>query len=73
MPLYEYVCEEDGTVVEVMRPMSEADQPLPDPENRGRTFVRKHSTFLAGKASREVPIGQSCGRCGRPGGSCAMG
>ncbi len=47
MPLYEYVCEADGTVLELMRPMSQADAPVDDPAGKGRTFVRKMSTFAA--------------------------
>lgn len=50
MPLYEYTCEQDGTVIELIRPMARADDPVEDPEGRGRRFVRKHSTFAAGGA-----------------------
>ena len=30
MPLYEYVCESDGTTIEVQRPMADADKPPPE-------------------------------------------
>ena len=30
MPVYEYECIEDGTVVELIRPMSKADEPVED-------------------------------------------
>ncbi|MFZ4575507.1 MAG: FmdB family zinc ribbon protein [Phycisphaerales bacterium] len=48
MPLYEYECAEDGTVIEVIRPMSEADAPLVDPAGKGRKFRRRLSVFAAG-------------------------
>ena len=72
MPIYEYVCEQDGTVVELLRPMADADKPVTDPDGKGRTFVRKHSVFgMSGGQS--LPIagggGGGCG-CGKPHGSC---
>ena len=72
MPIYEYVCEEDGTVIELIRPMREADKPVDDPEGRGREFKRKHSTFSAksGSASTSLPMGEC--PCGKPGGMCGM-
>jgi putative FmdB family regulatory protein len=74
MPLYEYECEQDGTVVEVLRPMADADKPLDDPEGKGRTFRRRHSTFAAGSSAaasggRSVPVGGCC-PCGKSAGSC---
>lgn len=80
MPLYEYISKEDGTTIELLRPMSMADAPVDDPQGRGRTFVRKHSTFAAkgGEASTSqawsggggghVHSG-TCG-CGKKPGSC---
>ncbi|MCC6283917.1 MAG: zinc ribbon domain-containing protein [Phycisphaerales bacterium] len=73
MPLYEYICEADGEVIELLRPASSADDPVQDPAGRGRTFIRVHSTFAsrAGRsassgASGDVSLGQShaC-RCGK--------
>jgi len=76
MPLYEYVCEQDGTVIEVQRPMAEADEPLDDPEGKGRTFKRKFSTFAArsgaAPAGGPLPLGGCC-PCGKPGGGCGLG
>lgn len=75
MPLYEYVCEDDGSVVEVMRPMRDADAPLDDPDGRGRTFVRKMSTFAAkssaggGGGGMSLPTGGCC-PCGKTSGGC---
>jgi len=70
MPLYEYVCEADGTVLELMRPMSEADKPVADPAGKGRVFMRKFSTFAAkGAEGRSVSLGMGGGggcACGKP-------
>lgn len=69
MPLYEYVCEEDGTRVTALRSMSDADKPLEDPDGKNRTFKRVHSTFSVGATSPSTAssVPASCG-CG---GSCA--
>lgn len=77
MPLYEYVCDQDGTTVEAQRPMADADKPLPDPEGKGRTFTRMFSTFMAkgGGASASMSPTTSlptCCPCGKPGGGCSM-
>jgi len=79
MPLYEYIAKEDGDTIEILRPMSMADKPVDDPQGRGRTFVRKHSTFASKSsiASTSQPWSGggghthsgSCG-CGKPPGSC---
>lgn len=73
MPLYEYVAT-DGTVIELLRPASQADAPVDDPEGKGRTFVRRHSTFATGAAGAasgaSVPLGACC-PCGKRAGSCA--
>lgn len=80
MPLYEYVCEEPGkppVVIELIRPASEADAPVPDPEGKGRVFKRRLSRVALGASSQggagggHVHTG-SCG-CGKPRGSCGMG
>ncbi|MBK7404629.1 MAG: zinc ribbon domain-containing protein [Phycisphaerales bacterium] len=76
MPLYEYECEQDGTVIEVQRPMADADKPLHDPEGKGRSFKRKFSVFAthgaapsAGASSGSHVHTGGCA-CGRPGGGC---
>lgn len=71
MPLYEYVCEQDGEVLELIRPMAQADAPVDDPKGLDRTFVRKHSTFgtkAAAPASVSLPAGCACGN---PHGPCS--
>lgn len=78
MPLYEYICEEDGSVLELLRPMASADDPVKDPEGRGREFRRRHSTFAAqGQAraqggSHPASSGTCC-PCGKPHGGCGKG
>lgn len=73
MPLYEYLCEQDGSVLELIRPMADADKPVPDPEGKGRIFKRKQSTFSAGGSAsgQSLPVGGCC-PCGKSAGSCAM-
>ena len=72
MPIYEYVCEKDGAVIELLRPMDQADEPVTDPEGKGRTFKRKHSTFATGSAAGVDLMkrqGGTCG-CGKRAGGC---
>lgn len=78
MPQYEYICEDDGEVITLIRPMRDADKPVEDPTGKGRTFTRRHSTFTvsAGAASKAnaapaVPPHGGCG-CGNPHGPCGM-
>lgn len=77
MPVYEYESIEDGTVIELIRPMSKADEPVEDPDGKGRTFKRKHSVFSAGGVGATAgggggggccPCGKGAGMCSRPGG-----
>ncbi len=74
MPLYEYVCEQDGEVIELRRPMADADAPVEDPRNQGRSFTRKLSAFAARSADteRSVPLPTSGCPCGNPAGPCSM-
>ena len=69
MPIYEYECEQDGSVIEMLRPMSKADEPVEDPEGRGRTFKRRHSTFATGgQTAAPARGGGGCCPCGKVGG-----
>ena len=75
MPQYEYVSEEDGEVIVLLRPMREADAPVDDPSGKGRRFVRKHSVFgVAGSpvGSAHVHTGPCC-PCGKQPGQCGGG
>lgn len=69
MPLYEYVCEEDGEVIELIRPMGRADEPVEDPAGRGRAFRRRVSAISVASGS-SVPIARGC-PCGNPDGPCS--
>jgi putative FmdB family regulatory protein len=77
MPLYEYRCEETGEVIELLRPMADADKPVKDPQGKGRKFVRAHSTFATGAAAgaagagagKSVSLGGCC-PCGKSAGAC---
>lgn len=80
MPLYEYICEKDGTKLELLRSMSQADEPVEDPAGKGRIFKRVHSTFAAqgtpgaGSGGRSLPLGGGggggCCPCGKSHGGC---
>ncbi len=72
MPIYEYACEQDGTVIELLRPMADADRPVEDPEGKGRVFKRKHSTFATGgPGSTDLMSRQGgCCPCGKTVGGC---
>lgn len=78
MPLYEYVSTTDQEKIELLRPMSAADEPVEDPKGLGRTFVRVASTFAAQGAGpatggRSVPLtgGGGCCPCGKSAGACS--
>ena len=77
MPIYEYISEQDGAVIELVRPMADADQPVADPEGKGRRFKRQISSFAAkgasastGAAPSSLPMGGCC-PCGKNSGSCS--
>ncbi len=74
MPIYEYICESDGTVIELIRPMRDADAPVKDPDGKGRAFRRTHSTFGTPASARAsgTPSGGCC-PCGKNRGPCGMG
>jgi predicted nucleic acid-binding Zn ribbon protein len=77
MPIYEYVNEQDGERIELLRPMSQADSPVDDPTGKGRVFKRVQSTFAAQGAAASgggggaggggggcCPCGKGAGQCG---------
>ncbi len=72
MPVYEYQCDQDGTILELIRPMSRADEPVTDPEGKDRTFHRLLSSVRAGKAAGEKmqPRAGGCCPCGKSPGGC---
>lgn len=72
MPLYEYLCEADGTRLELIRPMRDADAPVEDPEGRQRKFARVMSMPMLSTPKGETSspsAGGACG-CGRRQGGC---
>jgi len=73
MPIYEYVCEQDGSVIELLRPMAQADAPVEDPQKKGRVFKRRHSTFAAkgAPAAGGSGGGGGCCPCGKGAGQCS--
>lgn len=77
MPIYEYQSQQDGAVIELVRPMADADKPVPDPDGKGRTFKRKLSTFTAAgstaspSASGSALPMSTCCPCGKNAGSCS--
>lgn len=71
MPLYEYISREDGTVIELLRSAKDADAPVADPEGKGRTFMRKLSTFASASAAGSGSSASGgCCPCGKNRGSC---
>lgn len=72
MPVYEYRAEEDGEVIELIRPMSRADEPVEDPAGKGRTFTRMISVFASSGGSQGGPGGGASGGSGG-GGCCPCG
>ncbi|MDZ4830652.1 MAG: hypothetical protein SGJ09_10710 [Phycisphaerae bacterium] len=80
MPIYEYVSESDGEVLELLRPMRDADLPVEDPTGAGRTFVRRQSSFgllggamtgAAGILGSSTPMSSGgCCPCGKSHGQC---
>jgi hypothetical protein len=72
MPLYEYLSESDGTVIQLLRPMADADKPVEDPDNKGRTFIRTISTFTpkSGSSHASPQPAPGCCPCGRTSGGC---
>ncbi len=76
MPIYEYTAIEDNETVEALRPMADADKPLADPAGKGRTFVRKQSTFAAkgtaiGASLGGSAAGSGCCPCSKVPGACS--
>jgi len=77
MPIYEYRCVQDGSVIELLRPIKDADAPVEDPEGKGREFVRKLSSFSSSHAQASSGggggggAGGGCCPCGKNKGSCS--
>jgi hypothetical protein len=72
MPIYEYDCPADGTVIELIRPADQADDPVPDPEGRGRVFRRRLSAIRTPAGDRSLPASPGFCPCGRERGACGQ-
>lgn len=70
MPIYEYSCLDCHHQFETIRPMRDADAPLPCPQCNSEQVKRGISVFCA-VSNGQVVAGSSssCGSCA--GGSCA--
>lgn len=65
MPLYEYECQDCHRVFETIRPMNQADEPIPCAACGGQHTRRKLSLFFAESGGKAV-LGMtepSCGSC----------
>jgi len=75
MPQYEYINESDDEVLVLLRPMSQSDDKVADPEGRGRVFTRKLSVFgvtgtkSPSSSTAHVHVGGCC-PCGKPQSAC---
>ncbi|RME86797.1 MAG: zinc ribbon domain-containing protein [Anaerolineae bacterium] len=69
--MYEYVCLDCQKEFEVLRPMSQADQPLPCESCGGKNVRRKLTVFYAHSDGRSVAgtTAPACGSCA--GGTCS--
>lgn len=79
MPIYEYAAT-DGTKIELIRPMADADKPVTDPDGKGRSFTRVMSTVAVGGGGSAGSAGSGGGHvhsgmcgCGKRKGSCGGG
>jgi len=73
MPIYEYINETDEQIIELLRPMADADKPVQDPAGKDRKFTRRHSVFgvVGSSASAaSAPNMGSCCPCGKAQSQC---
>ena len=64
MPLYEYRCAQDDSLITLLRSMDDADVPVEDPAGRGRLIERVHSVFRVDAAAPKGSFGPPAGGCG---------
>jgi putative FmdB family regulatory protein len=70
MPIYEYICQDCEKVFEVIRPMNQADAPIPCALCGGQHTRRKLSLFFAESGGKAVAgASASCNTCA--GGNCS--
>jgi putative FmdB family regulatory protein len=64
MPIYEYVCMECKTIFEELRPIKDADEPIPCHACSSLRTSRKISVFFAHSEGRSVAgTASACGSC----------
>ncbi|GDY04604.1 hypothetical protein LBMAG50_07450 [Phycisphaerae bacterium] len=63
MPIYEYINETDEQIIELLRPMADADKPVQDPAGKNRKFTRRHSVFAVAGANVSASPVQNMGGC----------
>jgi putative FmdB family regulatory protein len=64
MPIYEYFCPDCRNVFDALRPMAQADEPLPCPQCGGQKASRKISVFYARSEGRSVAgTASACSGC----------
>jgi hypothetical protein len=69
MPQYEYMSDDNGEIITLLRPMARADDPVEDPAGRGRTFTRRLSAIQVAPPTSLVSPPGHC-PCGDPRGPC---
>jgi len=75
MPIYEYINDTDEQVIELLRPMADADKPVFDPAGTNRKFTRRHSVFgVAGTSAgaSNAPSMGGCCPCGKSQSQCGQ-
>jgi putative FmdB family regulatory protein len=70
MPIYEYICENCGGQFDKLRPMKEADAPIPCAKCESIQTRRRLSKFFA-HSEGKVLAGSSCGCGGNCKGGCS--
>jgi putative FmdB family regulatory protein len=71
MPIYEYTCDKCGSRFEVLRPIKEADTPIPCNACDSNRTHRAISVFYAQSNNRIIAGGNGGGCAGCSSGSCS--
>ncbi len=71
MPIYEYLCNDCGFRFEILRPIKDADTPVPCKSCQSARTTRALSVFFAQSGSQIIAGGNSGGCAGCSGGTCS--
>jgi len=71
MPIYEYLCKDCGVRFEIIRPIKDADTPVPCKSCESDHTQRTLSVFFAQSGSRVIAGSNSGGCAGCAGGTCS--